>query len=189
MANENPSWGEERIANELWLKLGIRVSPRTVRKYWPRLPPARTRGDLRWSTFLRLHAQGIIACDFVVVLTATFRLLYVFVMIEHGSRRLVHFNVTAHPTSAWTLQQLREVLGFENRYQYLLHDRDRIFAEHLDRSITTLGVSVLKSPPRSPTANSICERVIGTIRRECVDCRSSTHGPRSRCSRSAARTP
>ena len=169
MANENPSWGEERVANELLLKLDIRVSPRTVRKYMPYRPPGRPRGDLRWSTFLRLHAQGIVACDFVVVVTATFRLLYVFVMIEHGSRRLVHFNVTAHPTSAWTLQQLREVLGFEKRYQYLLHDRDSIFAEHLDESITALGVRVLKSPPRSPTANSICERVIGTIRRECLD--------------------
>ncbi len=169
MANENPSWGEERIANELLLKLGIRVSPRTVRKYMPRRPPSRPLGDLRWSTFLRLHAQGLVACDFVVVVTATFRLLYVFVMIEHGSRRLVHFNVTAHPTSAWTLQQLREVMGFENRYQYLLHDRDSIFAEHLDESIAKLGVRVLKSPAHSPTANSICERVIGTIRRECLD--------------------
>ena len=118
---------------------------------------------------MRLHAPGVIACDFVVVVTATFRLLYVFVVIEHGSRCLVHCNVTTHPTSAWTLQQLREATGFENRYQFLLHDRDSIFAEHLDESITGLGVRVLKSPPRSPTANAICERVIGTIRRECLD--------------------
>ena len=118
MANENPSWGEERIANELLLKLAIQVSPRTVRKYLPRCSPGQPRGDLRWSTFLRLHAQGIIACDFLVVVTATFRLLYVFVVIEHRSRRLVHCNVTAHPTSAWTLQQLREAIGFENLYQY-----------------------------------------------------------------------
>src|ERR1022692_2834078 len=82
MANENPSWGEERIANELILKLGIQVSPRTVRKYLPRRSPCRPRGDLRWSTFLRLHAQGIIACDFLVAVTATFRQLYVFVVIE-----------------------------------------------------------------------------------------------------------
>ena len=135
MANENPSWGEERIANELLLKLGIQVSPRTVRKYLPRRPPGRPRGDLRWSTFLRLHAQGIIACDFLVVVTATFRLLYVFVVIEHRSRRLIHCNVTAHPSSAWTLQQLREAVGFEERYQYLLHDRDSIFAKHLDESM------------------------------------------------------
>jgi transposase InsO family protein len=129
----------------------------------------RPRGDLRWSTFLRLHAQGIIACDFFVTVTATFRLLYVFVVIEHQSRRLVHCNVTAHPSAAWTLQQLREAVGFEERYEYLLHDRDSIFSQHLDESIGRLGVTVLKSPPRSPMANAICERVIGTIRRECVD--------------------
>ena len=83
MASENSSWGEERIANELLLKLDIQVSPRTVRKYMPHRPPGRPREDLRWSTFLRLHAQSVIACDFVVVVTATFRLLYVFVVIEH----------------------------------------------------------------------------------------------------------
>jgi putative transposase len=122
MKSENPTWGEERIANELLLKLGIQISPRTVRKYLPPRPPGRPRGDRRWSTFLRLHAQGIIACDFFVVVTAAFRLLYVFVVIEHGSRRLVHCNVTAHPSAAWTLQQLREAVGWDPRYMYLLHD-------------------------------------------------------------------
>jgi len=110
MANDNPSWGEERIAHELRVKLGIEVSPRTVSKYVPRRPTGRSRGHLRWSTFLRLHAQGIIACDYLVTITATFRLLYVFVVTEHRSRRLIHCNVTAHPSSAWTLQQLRERL-------------------------------------------------------------------------------
>ena len=124
---------------------------------------------MRWSTFLRLHAQGIIACDFLVAVTATFRLLYVFVVIEHRSRRLIHCNITAHPSATWTLQQLREAIGLQDRYEYLLHDRDSIFAKHLDESIAKLGVKVLKSPPRSPTANAICERVIGTIRRECLD--------------------
>ncbi len=155
--------------NELLLKLGIQVSPRTVRKYLPRCPPGRPRGNLRWSTFLRLHAQGIIACDFLLVVTATFRLLYVFVVIEHRSRRLIHCNVTTHPNAAWTLQQLRETTGFQRRYDYLLHDRDSIFAQHLDESVNRLGIKVLKSPPRSPMANAICERVIGTIRRECLD--------------------
>lgn len=169
MARENPSWGEERIANELFLKLDIRVSPRTVNKYLPNRPTGRPRSYIRWSTFLRLHAKGIIACDFLVVVTATFRLLYVFVVIEHHSRRLIHFNVTAHPTAAWTLQQLRETVGLVGRYEYLLHDRDNIFATHLDDSIANLGVAVLKSPPRNPKANAICERVIGTIRRECLD--------------------
>jgi hypothetical protein len=87
----------------------------------------------------------------------------VFVVIEHHSRRLIHCNVTAHPSAAWTLQQLREAVGFEERYEYLLHDRDSIFAKHLDESIERLGVKVLKSPPRSPIANSVGERVIGTL--------------------------
>ena len=209
IANENPAWGEERIANEFHLKLGIRLSPRTVNKYLSRRPPGRPRGDLRWSTFLRLHAQGIIACDFLVAVTATFRLLYVFVVIEHHSRRLIHCNVTTHPSAAWTLQQLRETTGFERRYDYLLHDRDSIFAQHLDESVKKLGITVLKSPPRSPMANAICERVIGTVRRECLDwliplsesdLRSilkswiphynagrPSHGAGSGCSRSAAR--
>jgi putative transposase len=169
IANENLLWGEERIANELLLKLGIRVSPRTVSKYLPRHPSGRTRSDLRWSTFLRVHAQGLIACDFLIAVTATFRLLYVFVLIEHHSRRLVYCNVTAHPRAAWTLQQLREPVDCEDQYEFLIHDRDSIFANHLDESIGRLGIRVLKSPPRCPKANAICERVIGTIRRECLD--------------------
>jgi transposase InsO family protein len=169
MAAENPLWGQERIANELLLKLGLRVSPRTVRKYMPRQAPGRPRGDQRWSTFLRNHAEAIVACDFFVAVTGAFRLLYVFVVIEHGSRRLIHFNVTAHPSAAWTLQQLRDAVGYPDRYGYLIHDRDSIFAKHLDESIGKLGMTVLKSPPRCPMANAICERVIGTIRRECLD--------------------
>ena len=169
MAIENPLWGEERIANELLLKLGIRVSPRTVRKYMPKRPPGKPRGDQRWATFLRNHAQAIIACDFFVAVTATFRLFYVFVLIHHGSRRMVHFNVTAHPTAAWTLQQLRDAIGSEQGYRYLIHDRDSIFAKSLDHSLKGFGVRTLKSPPHSPMANAVCERLIGTVRRECLD--------------------
>lgn len=169
MAAENPLWGEERIANEFLVKLGLRLSPRTVRKYMPKIPPSRPRGDQRWSTFLRNHARAIVACDFFVAVTVTFRMLYVLVVIEHGARRLLHLNVTAHPTAAWTLQQLREALGYEARYRYLIHDRDSIFAKNLDESIERLGLKVLKSPLRSPKANAICERAIGTIRRECLD--------------------
>jgi transposase InsO family protein len=169
MATENPLWGEERIANELLLKLGLRFSPRTVRKYMPKRPPGRPRSDQRWSTFLRNHARVIVACDFFVAVTATFRLFYVLVLIEHGSRRLVHFNITQHPTADCTLQQLREAVGCGDAYRYLLHDRDSIFARSLDESIRNLGLAVLLSPPHSPKANAICERVIGTIRRECLD--------------------
>ena len=92
-----------------------------------------------------------------------------FVVIEHRSRRLIHCNVTAHPSAAWTLQQLREAVGYKERYGFLIHDRDSIFAHHLDESIRRLGITVLKSPPHSPKTNAICERVIGTIRRECLD--------------------
>jgi len=170
MAAENPLWGEERIANELLVKLGSRLSPRTVRKYMPKVRPGRPRGDQRWSTFLRNQARAIVACDFFVAVTVSFRMLYVFVVIEHGARRPLHLNVTAHPTAAWTLQQLREALGYEDRYRYLIHDRDNIFAKSVDESIDRLGLKVVKSPLRSPKANAICERAIGTIRRECLDC-------------------
>jgi len=169
MARENCSWGQERIANELLLKLGLRVSPRTVRKYMPKPVPGRPRGDQRWATFLRNHAQAIIACDFFVAVTATFRMVYVFVVIHHGSRRLLHLNVTSNPTAAWTLQQIRETIGFHDGYGYLLHDRDSIFSQCFDRSVEALALRVLKSPPRSPKANAICERLIGTIRRDCLD--------------------
>jgi putative transposase len=169
MGRENVLWGEERIASELLLKLGVRISPRTVRKYLPKRPPGRPRGDLRWSTFLKSHARGILACDFFVAVTATFRMLYVFVVIEHGTRRLAHVKVTTQPSAAWTLQQLREVIADADAHRYLIHDRDSIFARHLDDSIRALGLVVLHAPFSSPKANAICERVIGTIRRECLD--------------------
>jgi hypothetical protein len=111
MARENPLWGQERIANELWVKLGLQVSPRTVRKYLPKPRSGYPRGDQRWTTFLANHAQAILACDFFVTVTCSFRLLYVFVVMEHHSRRLIHCNVTAHPSALWTRQQLREALG------------------------------------------------------------------------------
>ena len=173
MAQDNLTWGEERIANELLLKLGLRVSPRTVRKYMPK------RGDYsrgqrvpsqRWRTFVRNHAQAIIACDFCVVVTATFRLLYVFVVMEHATRRVLHTNVTANPTALWTLQQLREAIPADHQYRFLLHDRDSIFSPQLDRSICNLGLKVVQTPPQCPQANALCERLIGTLRRECLDC-------------------
>jgi len=161
MASENPVWGEERIANELLIKLGIRVSPRTVGKYMPKRPAGQPRGDQRWATFLKNHALAIVACDFFVAVIATFRLLYVFLVIEHRRRRLAHVGVTNHPTADWTLQQLREVVGDERTHRYLIHDRDSIFAKHLDKSIQALGLKVLRTPFRSPKANSIC----GSLRR------------------------
>ena len=115
MARENPTWGEERIAGELNLRLGIRVSPRTVRNTWTPIPPRGSSG-CRWNKFVRNLAKAVIASDFFVSVTATFRVLYVLVAMEVGSRRILHFNVTEHHTADWTIQQFRESLAFDHRY-------------------------------------------------------------------------
>ena len=168
MARENPTWGEGRIADELLLKLGIRVSPRTVSKYLQSNPPSDASGQ-RWRTFVRNHAKAIVACDFLVSVTASFEVLYVFVAMEIGSRRILHFNVTGHPTAEWTTQQFREFLAFDHPYGFIIHDRDAIFSSGLDRALKGFGIRVLKTPVRAPQANAFCERLIGTMRRECLD--------------------
>jgi len=172
MAREDPTWGQERIAHELLLKLGLRVSPRTVRRYMPTRPdrgPGQSASSQRWVTFVRNHAHAIVACDFCVVVTATFRVVYVFVVMEPATRRILHANVTAHPTAHWTLQQLREAIPADHPYRFLLHDRDSIFSAQLDQQVRHLGLRVLKTPPHSPQANALCERLLGTLRRECLD--------------------
>ena len=135
----------------------------------PKEPLRGPRNDQRWVTFLRNHAGGILACDFFVSVTVTFRVLYVFVLLEHGSRRIVHVGITTHPTAEWTIQQLRQAIPSDHKYRVLIHDRGRVYSWELDRSVENLGLRVLKTPYRSPQANSICERVIGTTRRECLD--------------------
>jgi putative transposase len=172
MARDNPTWDEERIANKLRLKLGLRVSPRTIRKYLPkRMDHGRGRRVMsqHWRTFVRNHAQAIIVCDFCVVVTATFHFLYIFVLMEHATRRILHCNVTTHPTAQWTLQQLRDAMPADHNYRFLIHDRDAIFSQELDQSIRHLGLRILKTPVRSPQANAACERLLGTLRRECLD--------------------
>jgi transposase InsO family protein len=172
MAAENPTWGEERIANELALKLGIHVSPRTVRAYWPEErsgPRCRSTRPQHWRTFVRNHAQAIVACDFLVAVTARFQLLYIVVVMEIGSRRIIHCNVTSHPTALWTMQQLREAIPSDHHYRFLIHDRDSIFSATLDHQVQALGLRVLRTPVRAPKANAYCERLVGTIRRECLD--------------------
>jgi transposase InsO family protein len=172
MVCENPTWGQARIAAELSVKLGIRVSPRTVRAYWPAdadHPGPRRISSHHWKTFVRNHAQAIVACDFLVAITVGFRILYVFVAMEVGSRRIVHFNVTAHPTAEWTLQQFREAIPGDHSYRFLIHDRESIFSSEVDEALTTFGLKVLRTPVRAPKANAYCERLMGTIRRECLD--------------------
>src|SRR5262245_38402042 len=164
MTAENPTWGEERIANELKLKLTLRVSPCTVGKYLRKDSPVRTPDPKqRWLTFVRNHSKVIVACDFVVI-TATFRTLYVFVAMEIGSRQILHHNVTAHPTSEWTLPQFREALPGDHPYRFVIHDRASIFSADVDKSLTHLGVRALYTPVRAPKANSVCERLGRSLR-------------------------
>jgi putative transposase len=173
MVKENVTWGEERIADELSLKLGICVSPRTVRKYWPKElhEAGRNRASSQhWRTFVKNHARGIVACDFLVAVTVRFQVLYVFLMMEVGSRRILHYNVTAHPTVAWTVQQFREAIPSDHGYRFLIHDRDSIFSRELDQRLKSdFELKVLRTPVRAPKANAYCERLVGTVRRECLD--------------------
>jgi putative transposase len=152
MALENPTWGQARVAAELSVNY---VSPRTVRAYWP--PELNPRGPRRispqhWRTFLRNHARSIVACDFLVVVTARFRLLYVFLVMELGTRRILHCNATAHPTAEWTLQQFREAIPGDHSYRFFLRDRDSIFSSEVDEQLQAFGLHVLRTPARAPQA-------------------------------------
>lgn len=172
MATANVTWGEERIAHELLVKLGIRVSPRTVRKYMPTgddRGPNRDPSSQHWATFVRNHAKAVVAADFLTVVTARFHVLYVFVIMEVGSRQILHFNVTAHPGAEWTLQQFREAIPDEHDYRFLIIDRDSKFSKDLRKPVQAMGVRVLRTPRRAPQANAHCERLLGTTRRECLD--------------------
>jgi putative transposase len=172
MVRENPTWGEERVAAELSVKLRILVSPRTVRAYWPSQSSPqgmRRTSSQHWKTFVRNHATSIVACDFLVAITARFRVLYVFAMMEVGSRQILHYNVTAHPTADWTLQQFREAFASDHNYRFLVHDRDAIFSSEVDEELKSFGLKVLRTPVQAPKANAYCERLIGTVRRECLD--------------------
>jgi transposase InsO family protein len=173
MVRENVTWGEERVADEMSLKLGICVSPRTVRKYWPkhRNGAGRTRTSSQHRrTFVNNHAPGIVACDSLVAVTARFRVLLVFAVMEVGSRRILHYNVTAHPTAEWTVQQFRATIPSDHPYKFVVHDRDSIFSRELDQQLNSdFGLKVMRTPVRAPTANAYCERLVGTVRRECLD--------------------
>ena len=170
MARANHTWGEERIAAELLLKLGVAISPRTVRRYMRRPMPSRPAvSSQTWSTFVRKHASETLACDFFVAVTATLRLVYVFLVLEIGTRRILHWNTTEHPTAEWTAQQFRSFLTGDEPYRFVVHDRDAVFSSAADGALRSMSLRVLKTPARVPQANAFCERLIGTARRECFD--------------------
>jgi putative transposase len=164
MARENPTWGRRRIQAELRF-LGYEVAELTVAKYMRRTSP---RPSSTWRTFLDEHIGEIVAIDFFVVPTLTFHLLFGLVL-RHDRRELVHVNVTDHPTAAWAAHQLVESFPEETAPEYLLRDRDAIYGDAFERRVKALGMSEVLIAPRAPWQNPLAERVIGSIRRECLD--------------------
>jgi len=165
MSRENPLWGTPRIQSEPAL-LGHVVAESTIDEYRvrPRKPPSQT-----WRTFLDNHVKDIVAVDFFTVPTATFRVLFAFVVLRHDRRRLIHFNVTAHPTAEWTAQQIVEAFPFDTAPRFLIRDRDGVYGEAFQRRVTSMGIEEVVIAPRSPWQNPYCERLVGSIRRECLD--------------------
>jgi putative transposase len=165
MSRENPLWGAPHIHGEL-LKLGVDVGETSVSKYMVshRKPPSQT-----WRTFLDNHSTTLVSVDFLTVPTIRFQLLYVFLVLAHERRRIVHLAVTPHPTAEWTAQPLREAFPWETAPRYLLRDRDRIFGQDFVAQGKAMGITQVLSAPRSPWQRAYVERVIGTIRRECLD--------------------
>ncbi len=165
MSRENPLWGAPRIHGEL-LKLGIEVSEATVSKYLARMPkpPSQT-----WRTFLRNHAKDLASIDFFVLPTATFRLLIVFIVLRHERRQVVHFGVTANPTAAWVAQQITEAFPWDSAPRNVIRDRDSVYGALVRARIKAMGIEEVVTAPRSPWQNPYVERMIGSIRRECLD--------------------
>ncbi len=165
MSRNNPRWGAPRIHGEL-LKLGIQITEPTVAKYMvrDRKPPSQT-----WRTFLENHLKSMVSVDFFVVPTIRFEILYVFLVLAHDRRRILHFGVSAHPTAEWAAQQLREAFPWDKAPRFLLRDRDRIFGKEFVDQVKAMGIKQVLSAPRSPWQRAYVERLIGSIRRECLD--------------------
>lgn len=165
MSRENALWGAPRIQSELAL-LGYTVDESTVAKYMcrHRKPPSQT-----WRTFLENHVPDIAAIDFFVVPTVRFHVLYCFLVLRHDRRRVVHFNVTAHPTARWTAQQVVEAFPYDEAPRFLIRDHDSIYGVDFRKRIKHLGIEEVVIAPRSPWQNPFAERVIGSIRHECLD--------------------
>jgi transposase InsO family protein len=166
MWQANPTWGSRRIQAEL-AKLGIEVSDSTIRKYRPQ--HRRSPSDQTWKTFLQNHAQALIAVDFFAVPTATFRVLYVFLVLAHGRRKVLHFNITEARSALWTAQQMVEAFPYTIPPQYLLRDREAIYGADFTQRVERLGLEQKLIAPRSPWQNPMVERIIGSIRREVLD--------------------
>ena len=167
MAAENPLWGAERIRGEL-IKLGIRVGKRTVQRHMRSARPSRPGGQT-WVTFLHNHAHDVWACDVLPVVDLGFRSIFAFFIVDMGSRRVVHVGVTRHPTDAWVAQQLREATPFGVAPRFLIRDNDAKFGPQLARVAAGSRIEVLRTPIRTPRANAVCERFLGSVRRECLD--------------------
>ena len=167
MAVQNRLWGAERIRGE-FLKLGIHVSKRTIQKYMRHARTPRRVGQ-NWATFLRNHAKDMWACDFLQVTDLFFRSLFAFFIIDMHSRKVIHVGVTRSPTDAWTAQQLREATPYGQSPKYFIRDRDNKFGPHFTRVAATSGIKMLTTPYHAPRANAICERFLGSVRRECLD--------------------
>jgi putative transposase len=165
MWQANPTWGAPRIVGEL-RKLGITVAKSTVEKYraHPWKPPSPT-----WKTFLQNHARDLVALDFFTVPTVTFKIIFVLVILAHERRRIVHVNITEHPTAVWTAQQVVEAFPWDEAPQYLLRDRDRIYGTTFRQRVKHMGITEVVIAPRSPWQNPYVERLIGSIRRELLD--------------------
>jgi putative transposase len=167
MATENPTWGAPRIHGELRL-LGIAVSERTVSRSMPRRPP-HPDAVQRWRIFLQNHHAAIAAMDFFVVPTATFRLVYVWFVIGHDRRRILHVDVTASPAAAWVIQQLREAFPFGTAPRHMIFDRDAIFSSRVVSTMRSFGIQPARTAWKSPWQNGVAERWIGSVRRELLD--------------------
>jgi putative transposase len=167
MATNNRLWGAERLRGEL-LKLDIHVSKRTIQKYMKQARPKRAWGQ-SWKVFLRNHAAEVWACDFLQVTDFFFRPLFAFFIIELKSRKVIHVNVTRTPTDPWVAQQLREATPYGQAPNYLIRDNDRKFGQSFAKVAATSGIKVLRTPYRTPQANAVCERFLGSVRRACLD--------------------
>ena len=168
LACENPSWGAPRIHGEL-LKLGLDISERTVSRYLARRLPRPGDAAKNWLAFLSNHREAIAAMDFFTVPTVTFRLLYCFFAIDHGRRRILHFNVTVHPTAEWVVQQLRETFSDSDRHRYVILDRDSKFSAEVIGFLRSSGIKPVRTSVRSPWQNGVAERWVGSARRDCFD--------------------